>query len=83
MPSAASRVASSALAPANGSFVERRRTLEPAGVERRQFSDSRTAQRPEIAELGAAVDRYKLLHRRRFITFEELYEVLSSLGYHK
>ena len=26
---------------------------------------------------------YKLHHRRRFITFEELYDVMISLGYHR
>jgi hypothetical protein len=33
--------------------------------------------------LAEAVDQYKLLHRQRFITFEELFDVVSSLGYHK
>jgi hypothetical protein len=65
-------------------FTERRR--EPVGapgVERRQFSDSRQSSRPEIDELAKAVDQYKLIHRRRFITFEELYDVMISLGYHR
>jgi hypothetical protein len=67
-------------------FVDRR---NPQGVgghsgpERRQFSDSRHATRPEVVELAEAVDQYKLLHRRRFITFEELYDVLVELGYRK
>jgi hypothetical protein len=30
-----------------------------------------------------AIDQYKLRHRRRFITFEELYDVIAGLGYHK
>jgi hypothetical protein len=66
-------------------FLDRRRAREPGapGIERRQFSDARTAARPEVAELAAAVDQYKLNHRRRFITFEELYGVIESLGYHK
>ena len=65
-------------------FADRRRS-EPnaSGVERRQFSDSRQSSRPEIDELARAVDQYKLIHRRRFITFEELYDVLTSLGYHR
>jgi hypothetical protein len=33
--------------------------------------------------LAQAIDQYKLRHRRRFITFEELYDVMASLGYHK
>ena len=62
-----------------------RRSLQagPPGVERRQFSDSRDSDRPEVRELAEAVDQYKLLHRRRFVTFDELYDVLVSLGYHK
>jgi len=65
-------------------FTDRRK--QPAGapgVERRQFSDSRQSSRPEIDELAKAVDQYKLVHRRRFITFEELYDVMISLGYHR
>lgn len=66
-------------------FVDRRRSNEhaPAGHERRQFSDSRNTGRPEVDELARAVDQYKLRHRRRFITFEEIYDVMGSLGYHK
>ncbi len=63
-----------------------RRTLEEvrtAGSERRQFVDSRSALRPEVVELAEAVDQYKLRHRRRFITFEELYDVMIGLGYQK
>ncbi|QDU37227.1 hypothetical protein Mal4_15370 [Maioricimonas rarisocia] len=67
------------------SFVDRRKSSEnsPPGVERRQFSDSRSASRPEVRELAEAVDQYKLRHRRRFITFDELYDVMVELGYHK
>ena len=68
-----------------GNYVDRRQSSEgrPGGVERRQFADSRAALRPEVVELAEAVDQYKLRHRRRFITFEELYDVMASLGYHK
>jgi len=52
-------------------------------VERRQFADSRASDRPEVRELAEAVDQYKMRHRRRFITFEELFDVMASLGYHK
>jgi hypothetical protein len=69
---------------AGAGFADRRRSEpNPSGVERRQFSDSRQSSRPEIDELARAVDQYKLVHRRRFITFEELYDVLMSLGYHR
>ena len=36
--------------------------------------------RPELAQ---AIDQYKLRHRRRFITFEEMLAVVKSLGYHR
>lgn len=68
------------------SFIDRRRPNGnggPGGYERRQFADARNSGRPEVDELAQAVDQYKLRHRRRFITFEELYEVMASLGYHK
>lgn len=66
-------------------FVERRQSSggRREGAERRQFVDSRSSFRPEVAELAEAVDRYKLRHRRRFITFEELFDVMAELGYRK
>lgn len=66
-------------------YVERRVTNEGRveGSERRQFVDSRSSLRPEVVELAEAVDQYKLRHRRRFITFEELFDVMDGLGYHK
>ena len=57
--------------------------LRKEGGERRQFIDSRRTFRPEVIELAEAVDQYKLRHRRRFITFEELYDVIAELGYQK
>jgi len=67
-------------------FVDRRQRIgeeDHAGRERRQFTNSHVSSRPEVVELAEAVDQYKLRHRRRFITFEELYDVMSGLGYHK
>ncbi len=67
-------------------FVERRQRDASGAVspsERRQFRDGDRSARPEVAEFANAVDDYKLAHRRRFITFEELYDVMASLGYHK
>ncbi|QDT64228.1 hypothetical protein [Calycomorphotria hydatis] len=66
-------------------FVDRRSSDggRQDGPERRQFRNNYGADRPEVAELGEAIDQYKMLHRRRFITFEELYDVISGLGYHK
>ncbi len=67
-------------------FPDRRRNSgaeSPPGVERRQFRDGSHSGRPEVAELAAAVDDYKIAHRRRFITFEELFGLMTSLGYHR
>ena len=67
-------------------FVERRQGGSAArndGRERRQFGNNHSSLRPEVQEFAEAVDRYKLMHRRRFITYEELYDVVSSLGYKK
>ena len=68
------------------SFVDRRAGSDgsrDAGPERRQFTASANVTRPEVAELSEAVDQYKLRHRRRFVTFEELFDVMTELGYHK
>ena len=67
-------------------FVDRRQNLghgRSDGPERRQFTNSYSQSRPDVAELARAIDQYKLLHRRRFITYDELYNVLSELGYRK
>lgn len=67
-------------------FVDRRQRdagTTPDAAERRQFRDGNRSARPEVAEFANAVDDYKIARRRRFITFEELYDVMVSLGYHK
>lgn len=66
-------------------FVDRRGggASREGGPERRQFTASPSATNPDVAELAAAVDQYKMRHRRRFITFEELFSVMTELGYHK
>lgn len=65
-------------------FVDRRQASTTAeGFERRQFKDGNRSFRPEVAEFADAVDEYKVTNRRRFITFEELFDVMTSLGYHK
>lgn len=69
-----------------GSFIDRRQSSTSradGGSERRQFINAQPAGRPEVQELAEAVDQYKLRHRRRFITFEELYDVMATLGYQK
>ena len=69
-----------------GSFVDSRNYADaersPA-CERRQFANSHEGLSPEAKELAYAIDEYKLHHRRRFITFEEMLAVVKSLGYHK
>jgi hypothetical protein len=67
-------------------LVDRRQTPgqgRGGGPERRQFQDSRDAMSADAMELAEAIDTYKLLHRRRFITFEELHDVITRLGYNK
>ena len=53
------------------------------GVERRQFSNSYEDLSPSVRELALAIDEYKLRHRRRFITYQEMLEIVEALGYHK
>ena len=75
-----------AISPAETSFVERR-SYDPAvgrpGQERRQFANSYEELSSEACELAQAIDAYKLAHRRRFITYEEMLGVVKSLGYHR
>jgi len=67
-------------------FIDRRNYDNPGsppGVERRQFANSHSELSPEAKELATAIDEYKLVHRRRFITFEEMLGVIKTLGYRK
>ena len=65
-------------------FVDRRQNMGmPPGVERRQFSNHYGDLSPETQELATAIDQYKLMHRRRFITYDEMLAVIKSLGYRK
>ena len=67
------------------SFIDRRSYTdsEPSPVcERRQFANSHDGLSPDAQELARAIDGYKLHHRRRFITYEEMLTVVRSLGYH-
>jgi hypothetical protein len=68
----------------HATFIDRRNTTGPGavpGVERRQFRNSHEELSPKARELAEAVDQYKLQHRRRFITYEEILQVVESLGY--
>ena len=65
-------------------FVDRRgpaQLHEEFALERRQFANSYDELSPDAAELARAIDSYKVQHRRRFITFEEMLAVIKSLGY--
>ena len=66
-------------------FIDRRQSDSRSMPtrERRQFCDGRVELSLEARELAMAIDQYKLQHRRRFITFEEMLTVLTELGYHK
>jgi hypothetical protein len=73
------------IAPPPAPFVDRRKGEGDSAVnrERRQFTNSHEELTPDARELANAIDSYKLMHRRRFITFEEMLSVVKSLGYHK
>ena len=67
-------------------FVDRRDYTTSLGaptVERRQFANSHDGLSPAARDLALAVDEYKIRHRRRFVTYEELLGVIASLGYRK
>jgi hypothetical protein len=67
-------------------FVDRRSSQPTGGapaLERRQFANSHDELSPDAKELAMAIDEYKLRHRRRFITYEEMLTVVRDLGYFK
>jgi hypothetical protein len=67
-------------------FVDRRNTgvqRRAAGIERRQFTNSYDDLSPAAAEIGRAIDEYKLAHHRRFVTYEELLTIIVQLGYQR
>jgi hypothetical protein len=66
-------------------FVDRRNYegTPAVALERRQFANSHSDLSPDAKELAQSIDEYKLRHRRRFITYEEMLGVIKSLGYRK
>ena len=67
-------------------FLDRRSPSagnDAPGFERRQFSDSHSSLSDDAAELGQAIDQYKLVNRRRYISYEEMLNIMKSLGYEK
>ncbi len=71
-------------ATATESFVDRRGHASAGSepmFERRQFANSYEELSPDAADLARAIDGYKVQHRRRFVTFEEMLAIIKSLGY--
>jgi hypothetical protein len=66
-------------------FPDRRQRSRSSqeGLERRQFSSNYSELSPAGAELGQAIDSYKVANRRRYVTYDEIIQVLSALGYHR
>ena len=67
-------------------FIDRRNPDSDGSAparERRQFVGSYDDLSPEGRELGRAVDDYKLEHRRRFVTYDEILGVIKRIGYRK
>lgn len=71
---------------ASETFVDRRQSTSSTsagGYERRQFANSHASLSPDARQLAEAIDSYKLQNRRRFITYEEMLNVIHGLGYRK
>ncbi len=67
-------------------FVDRRRTNgggDAGDGERRQFGNSYNELTAEGRELALAIDAYKLKNRRRYITPDEMLQIVKSLGYQR
>lgn len=64
-------------------FVDRRASsgTRSGGSERRQFGNSHSGLSPDGRELALAIDQYKVEHHRRYLTCDEIINVLEDLGY--
>ena len=63
-------------------FVDRRQSSSnDRGIERRQFGNSYRDLSEPGRELAEAIDAYKVQHRRRYITTDEMLQVIRELGY--
>ncbi len=73
----------SSIKSSNPSIVDRRSNPDSQGnaPERRQFASNYDDLSPAGQALGRAIDEYKMRHRRRFITYDEMVSVVESLGY--
>jgi len=77
---------SQGLDTSSGIFTDRRdydAASPPPVRERRQFTNSHEGLSPAAHDLALAIDEYKIRHRRRFLSYEEMLSVIESLGYHK
>ncbi len=72
-----------AYSPPTPGFVDRRVSSDSTDMERRQFGNNYDNLSPGARELGEAIDRYKLMNRRRYVTYEEMLNIVLSLGYSK
>jgi hypothetical protein len=84
-PNIGARMSTTLEQPTETFTVDRRQPAsgETAGLERRQFGNNHFGLSPDARELAEAIDGYKMLHRRRYITFEEMLTVIRNLGYSK
>lgn len=68
-------------------FVDRRTQPTPAtvdfGSERRQFGSTHEGLTRAGRELALAIDNYKVTNHRRYITCDEMLQVLEQLGYQR
>ncbi len=72
------------VAPARGeSFADRRQIDSSTSRERRQFGNSYVGLSDDGRQLALAIDQYKVEHHRRYLTCDEMLEVIQSLGYQK
>ncbi len=67
---------------ASSDFIDRRQSSgKDRGIERRQFGNSYRDLTEQGRQLAEAIDAYKVQHRRRYITTDEMLQVIRELGY--
>lgn len=78
-------IATSTNAPTSGgTFVDRRQNPQVAKRgERRQFGSTYPDLSDDGRELALAIDRYKMENHRRYLTCDELLNVIRQLGYER
>ena len=66
-------------------FHDRRsaEVVKPGSSERRQFGNSHAGLSDDGRDLALAIDQYKVNHHRRYLTCDEMIQVIQSLGYSK